>query len=49
MGMLWNATKGADGDGLFMKDHFFPPHPVASEGKIANASSIKTIHSALCI
>lgn len=49
MGMLCNATKGLDVDGLFMKDHFLPSHPVGSEGKITNASSIKTIHSVLCI
>lgn len=48
-GMLCNAATGVYVDGLFMKDHFLPPPLAASEGKITNASSITTIHSASCI
>lgn len=40
--MVCNGTKGVALDGRFMMDHFSPPNPVVSEGKLMNASSIKT-------
>lgn len=49
MGMPCDAAKGINVGGLFMNDHFPSPRLVASEGKITNASFIRSVHSVPCI